>query len=133
MLEINQSPTIIGRHVSQTQQLLCCAFLFLTAQHFPSCGMTLNERFTAYQRQAAEKETMKPRKSPEIHRYSCPSCGHQCALAYTFTLTDSEFSSSCFFVLVLGGGQLLVYFFMHISLFLLTFVVTVFAAAVAHG
>ncbi|XP_068180115.1 thyroid hormone receptor-associated protein 3 isoform X2 [Antennarius striatus] len=40
----------------------------IKAQHFPSCGMTLNERFTAYQRQAAEKEMMKPRKSPEIHR-----------------------------------------------------------------
>ncbi|XP_013874047.1 thyroid hormone receptor-associated protein 3 isoform X2 [Austrofundulus limnaeus] len=38
------------------------------AQHFPSSGMTLNERFTLYQRQAAKKETMKPRKSPEIHR-----------------------------------------------------------------
>uniref|UniRef100_A0A3Q3A9M0 Thyroid hormone receptor associated protein 3a n=1 Tax=Kryptolebias marmoratus TaxID=37003 RepID=A0A3Q3A9M0_KRYMA len=38
------------------------------AQHFPSSGMTLNERFTLYQRQAAEKEMMKPRKSPEIHR-----------------------------------------------------------------
>uniref|UniRef100_A0A3Q1FU96 Thyroid hormone receptor associated protein 3a n=1 Tax=Acanthochromis polyacanthus TaxID=80966 RepID=A0A3Q1FU96_9TELE len=40
----------------------------IKAQHFPSCGMTLNERFTLYQRQAAEKEMMKPRKSPEIHR-----------------------------------------------------------------
>ncbi|MEQ2268515.1 hypothetical protein XENORESO_002174, partial [Xenotaenia resolanae] len=39
----------------------------IKAQHFPSSGMTLNERFTLYQRQAAEKE-MKPRKSPEIHR-----------------------------------------------------------------
>nr|XP_015805562.2 thyroid hormone receptor-associated protein 3 isoform X2 [Nothobranchius furzeri] len=38
------------------------------AQHFPSSGLTLNERFTLYQRQAAEKEMMKPRKSPEIHR-----------------------------------------------------------------
>lgn len=43
------------------------AYLF-TAQHFPSSGMTLNERFTMYQRRAAEKEMMKPRKSPEIHR-----------------------------------------------------------------
>ncbi|XP_042345670.1 thyroid hormone receptor-associated protein 3 isoform X2 [Plectropomus leopardus] len=40
----------------------------IKAQHFPSCGMTLNERFTMYQRCAAEKEMMKPRKSPEIHR-----------------------------------------------------------------
>uniref|UniRef100_A0A672GKE3 Thyroid hormone receptor associated protein 3a n=1 Tax=Salarias fasciatus TaxID=181472 RepID=A0A672GKE3_SALFA len=40
----------------------------IKAQHFPSSGMTLNERFTLYQRQAAEKEMMKPRKSPEIHR-----------------------------------------------------------------
>ncbi|XP_037310472.2 thyroid hormone receptor-associated protein 3 isoform X3 [Pungitius pungitius] len=38
------------------------------AQHFPSSGMTLNERFTVYQRRAAEKEMAKPRKSPEIHR-----------------------------------------------------------------
>ncbi|XP_038157190.1 thyroid hormone receptor-associated protein 3 isoform X3 [Cyprinodon tularosa] len=40
----------------------------IKAQHFPSSGMTLNERFTLYQRQAAEKEMIKPRKSPEIHR-----------------------------------------------------------------
>ncbi|XP_067457023.1 thyroid hormone receptor-associated protein 3 isoform X2 [Thunnus thynnus] len=40
----------------------------IKAQHFPSSGMTLNERFTLYQRRAAEKEMMKPRKSPEIHR-----------------------------------------------------------------
>ncbi|XP_035527784.1 thyroid hormone receptor-associated protein 3 isoform X2 [Morone saxatilis] len=40
----------------------------IKAQHFPSSGMTLNERFTMYQRRAAEKEMMKPRKSPEIHR-----------------------------------------------------------------
>ncbi|KAM8870977.1 thyroid hormone receptor-associated protein 3 isoform 2-T2 [Spinachia spinachia] len=38
------------------------------AQHFPSSEMTLNERFTVYQRRAAEKEMTKPRKSPEIHR-----------------------------------------------------------------
>ncbi|XP_034554628.1 thyroid hormone receptor-associated protein 3 isoform X2 [Notolabrus celidotus] len=37
-------------------------------QHFQSSGMTLSERFTVYQRRAAEKEIMKPRKSPEIHR-----------------------------------------------------------------
>lgn len=40
----------------------------IKAQHFPSSGLTLNERFTMYQRRAAEKEMMKPRKSPEIHR-----------------------------------------------------------------
>ncbi|XP_029360669.1 thyroid hormone receptor-associated protein 3 isoform X2 [Echeneis naucrates] len=40
----------------------------IKAQHFPSSGMSLNERFTMYQRRAAEKEMMKPRKSPEIHR-----------------------------------------------------------------
>lgn len=39
-----------------------------TAQHFASSAMTLNERFTVYQRRAAEKEMTKPRKSPEIHR-----------------------------------------------------------------
>uniref|UniRef100_A0A3B3ZE74 Thyroid hormone receptor associated protein 3a n=1 Tax=Periophthalmus magnuspinnatus TaxID=409849 RepID=A0A3B3ZE74_9GOBI len=37
-------------------------------QHFTSSGLTLNERFTMYQRQAAEREMIKPRKSPEIHR-----------------------------------------------------------------
>ncbi|XP_024122972.1 thyroid hormone receptor-associated protein 3 isoform X2 [Oryzias melastigma] len=37
-------------------------------QHFPSSGLTLNERFTLYQREAAEQETKKSRKSPEIHR-----------------------------------------------------------------
>lgn len=31
--------------------------------------MTLSERFAMYQRKAAEVEMMKPRKSPEIHRY----------------------------------------------------------------
>uniref|UniRef100_A0A3Q3LBE1 Thyroid hormone receptor associated protein 3a n=1 Tax=Mastacembelus armatus TaxID=205130 RepID=A0A3Q3LBE1_9TELE len=36
----------------------------IKSQHFQSSGMTLNERFTMYQRRAAEK----PRKSPEIHR-----------------------------------------------------------------
>ncbi|XP_034029974.1 thyroid hormone receptor-associated protein 3 isoform X2 [Thalassophryne amazonica] len=40
----------------------------IKAQHFPASGMTLNDRFTMYQRQAAEKDIMKPRKSPEIHR-----------------------------------------------------------------
>ncbi|GAA6103039.1 thyroid hormone receptor-associated protein 3 isoform X1 [Tachysurus ichikawai] len=41
---------------------------YVTAQHFSSSGMTLSDRFTMYQRLAAEKEIMKPRKSPEIHR-----------------------------------------------------------------
>uniref|UniRef100_A0A8C2KPN7 Thyroid hormone receptor associated protein 3b n=1 Tax=Cyprinus carpio TaxID=7962 RepID=A0A8C2KPN7_CYPCA len=40
----------------------------IKAQHFQSSGLTLNERFGLYQRKAAEKEMMKPRKSPEIHR-----------------------------------------------------------------
>ncbi|KAI4897449.1 hypothetical protein NFI96_022309, partial [Prochilodus magdalenae] len=40
----------------------------IKAQHFPSSGMTLNDRFAMYQRIAAEKEMMKQRKSPEIHR-----------------------------------------------------------------
>ncbi|XP_026857378.2 thyroid hormone receptor-associated protein 3 isoform X1 [Electrophorus electricus] len=40
----------------------------IKAQHFPSSGMTLNDRFAMYQRIAAEKEIAKPRKSPEIHR-----------------------------------------------------------------
>ncbi|KAL0984744.1 hypothetical protein UPYG_G00146290 [Umbra pygmaea] len=40
----------------------------IKAQHFPSNGITLNERFGLYQRRAAEKEMLKPRKSPEIHR-----------------------------------------------------------------
>lgn len=43
--------------------------LFPIEQHFSSSGMTLSDRFTMYQRLAAEKEIMKPRKSPEIHRY----------------------------------------------------------------
>uniref|UniRef100_A0A3Q3JDE0 Btz domain-containing protein n=1 Tax=Monopterus albus TaxID=43700 RepID=A0A3Q3JDE0_MONAL len=34
----------------------------IKAQHFASPGTTLNERFTMYQRRAAEKEMMKPRK-----------------------------------------------------------------------
>lgn len=38
-------------------------------QHFSSSAMTLSDRFTMYQRLAAEKEIMKPRRSPEIHRY----------------------------------------------------------------
>ncbi|XP_062847453.1 thyroid hormone receptor-associated protein 3 isoform X2 [Trichomycterus rosablanca] len=40
----------------------------VTAEHFPSSGITLNDRFAMYQRLAAEKEIRKPRKSPEIHR-----------------------------------------------------------------
>lgn len=46
---------------------VCCSLL--AAQHFPSSDMTLSERFAMYQRKAAEVEMMKPRKSPEIHRY----------------------------------------------------------------
>ncbi|XP_056617786.1 thyroid hormone receptor-associated protein 3 isoform X3 [Triplophysa dalaica] len=40
----------------------------IKAHYFPSTGMTLNDRFAMYQRRAAEKELMKQRKSPEIHR-----------------------------------------------------------------
>ncbi|XP_016357946.1 thyroid hormone receptor-associated protein 3-like isoform X2 [Sinocyclocheilus anshuiensis] len=40
----------------------------IKAQYFPSSGLTLNDRFAMYQRRAAEKEVMKQRKSPEIHR-----------------------------------------------------------------
>ncbi|XP_030638130.1 thyroid hormone receptor-associated protein 3 [Chanos chanos] len=40
----------------------------IKAQHFPSSGMTLNDRFAMYRRRAAEMESTKPRKSPEIHR-----------------------------------------------------------------
>ncbi|XP_027868445.1 thyroid hormone receptor-associated protein 3 isoform X2 [Xiphophorus couchianus] len=68
----------IFQHVQATQSQRSPSELFaqhivtivhhIKAQHFPSSGMTLNERFTLYQRQAAEKEMMKPRKSPEIHR-----------------------------------------------------------------
>ncbi|KAG9334220.1 hypothetical protein JZ751_008468 [Albula glossodonta] len=46
----------------------CAACLVSVAQHFPSSGLTLNERFAMYQRRAAEKEMARPRKSPEIHR-----------------------------------------------------------------
>lgn len=38
------------------------------AQYFSSSGMSLTDRFAVYQRRAAEKEIMKARKSPEIHR-----------------------------------------------------------------
>ncbi|XP_014034128.2 LOW QUALITY PROTEIN: thyroid hormone receptor-associated protein 3 [Salmo salar] len=41
---------------------------YIKAQHFPSSGMTLSERFAMYQRKAAEMELIKQRKSPEIHR-----------------------------------------------------------------
>ncbi|KAE8289078.1 Thyroid hormone receptor-associated protein 3 BCLAF1 and THRAP3 family member 2 [Larimichthys crocea] len=68
----------IFQHVQNAQLKRCPSELFaqhivtivhhIKAQHFPSSGMTLNERFTMYQRRAAEKEMMKPRKSPEIHR-----------------------------------------------------------------
>ncbi|XP_052474140.1 thyroid hormone receptor-associated protein 3 isoform X3 [Carassius gibelio] len=40
----------------------------IKAQYFPSSGLSLNDRFAMYQRRAAEKEFMKQRKSPEIHR-----------------------------------------------------------------
>ncbi|XP_057196529.1 thyroid hormone receptor-associated protein 3 isoform X2 [Triplophysa rosa] len=40
----------------------------IKAHYFPSAGMTLNDRFAMYQRRADEKELMKQRKSPEIHR-----------------------------------------------------------------
>ncbi|XP_056126825.1 thyroid hormone receptor-associated protein 3 isoform X1 [Rhinichthys klamathensis goyatoka] len=40
----------------------------IKAQYFPSSGLTLNDRFAMYQRRAAEKELIKQRKSPEIHR-----------------------------------------------------------------
>ncbi|XP_009290793.1 thyroid hormone receptor-associated protein 3 isoform X5 [Danio rerio] len=40
----------------------------IKAQYFPSSGLTLHDRFAMYQRRAAEKEFMKQRKSPEIHR-----------------------------------------------------------------
>ncbi|XP_048010000.1 thyroid hormone receptor-associated protein 3 isoform X3 [Megalobrama amblycephala] len=40
----------------------------IKAQYFPSSGLTLNDRFAMYQRRAAEKEFIKQRKSPEIHR-----------------------------------------------------------------
>ncbi|XP_055075324.2 thyroid hormone receptor-associated protein 3b [Misgurnus anguillicaudatus] len=40
----------------------------IKAQHFQSAGLTMNERFGIYQRKAAEMETMKAKKSPEIHR-----------------------------------------------------------------
>ncbi|XP_026139571.1 thyroid hormone receptor-associated protein 3 isoform X1 [Carassius auratus] len=40
----------------------------IKAQYFPSSGLTLNDRFAMYQRRAAEKDFMKQRKSPEIHR-----------------------------------------------------------------
>ncbi|XP_039596409.1 thyroid hormone receptor-associated protein 3 isoform X2 [Polypterus senegalus] len=38
------------------------------ARHFETSRMTLNERFGMYQRRAADKETSKQKKSPEIHR-----------------------------------------------------------------
>ncbi|KAA0709994.1 Thyroid hormone receptor-associated protein 3 BCLAF1 and THRAP3 family member 2 [Triplophysa tibetana] len=40
----------------------------IKAQHFQSSGMSLSERFGIYQRKAAEMESMKQRRSPEIHR-----------------------------------------------------------------
>lgn len=38
-----------------------------TDQYFKSAGMTLSERFTAYQKATEENSTRQ--KSPEIHRY----------------------------------------------------------------
>ncbi|XP_061573250.1 thyroid hormone receptor-associated protein 3 isoform X2 [Cololabis saira] len=74
----NQEFRSIFQHVQAPQSQKSPSELFaqhivaivhhVKAQHFPSSGTTLNERFTMYQRQAAEKEMMKPRKSPEIHR-----------------------------------------------------------------
>ncbi|XP_028837062.1 thyroid hormone receptor-associated protein 3 isoform X2 [Denticeps clupeoides] len=68
----------IFEHITATQRRRSPSELFaqhivdivhhIKAQHFPSSGMTLNERFAIYQRRAAQKEIMKPRKSPEIHR-----------------------------------------------------------------
>ncbi|TWW80062.1 Thyroid hormone receptor-associated protein 3 [Takifugu flavidus] len=68
----------IFQHIPNAQLQRCPSELFaqhivaivhhIKAQHFPPCEMTLNERFTMYHRRAAEKEIMKPRKSPEIHR-----------------------------------------------------------------
>lgn len=48
--------------------IVCCSLF--AAQHFQSSDMSLSERFAMYQRKAAEVEMMKPRKSPEIHRYT---------------------------------------------------------------
>ncbi|XP_036394247.1 thyroid hormone receptor-associated protein 3 isoform X3 [Megalops cyprinoides] len=68
----------IFQHIQSTQLRRSPSELFaqhivtivhhIKAQHFPSPGITLNERFAMYQRRAAEKEMAKPRKSPEIHR-----------------------------------------------------------------
>ncbi|KAJ8289271.1 hypothetical protein COCON_G00019300 [Conger conger] len=68
----------IFQHIENTQLCRSPSELFaqhivnivhqIKAQHFPSSGLTLNERFALYQRRAAEKEMAKPRKSPEIHR-----------------------------------------------------------------
>ncbi|XP_028984408.1 thyroid hormone receptor-associated protein 3 isoform X2 [Betta splendens] len=68
----------IFQHVQAAQLKTCPSELFaqhivaivhhIKTQHFPSPDMTLNDRFTMYQRRAAEKEMMAPRKSPEIHR-----------------------------------------------------------------
>lgn len=58
----------LGCHYGYQDRLHQLFMSSCAAQHFPPCVMTLNERFTMYQRRAAEKETMKPRKSPEIHR-----------------------------------------------------------------
>lgn len=52
-----------------------------TAQYFPSSGLTLHDRFAMYQRRAAEKEFMKQRKSPEIHRYKNSETTSQAAFS----------------------------------------------------
>lgn len=41
---------------------------YVKEHHFESSGMTLSERFSLYQRRAAEQEMAKHKKSPEIHR-----------------------------------------------------------------
>ncbi|KAJ8340837.1 hypothetical protein SKAU_G00331280 [Synaphobranchus kaupii] len=68
----------IFQHIENTQLCRSPSELFaqhivnivhhIKAQHFPSAGLTLNERFAQYQRRAEEKEMARPRKSPEIHR-----------------------------------------------------------------
>lgn len=50
--------------------------------------MTLSERFAMYQRKAAEAEIRKPRKSPEIHRYSKYSILGLRGFSLTDLLTD---------------------------------------------
>lgn len=66
-----------------------------TAQYFPSSGLTLNDRFAMYQRRAAEKELIKQRKSPEIHRYKkiqrqIPTLVSHARMSNLFVLTISK-------------------------------------------